>query len=158
MHYSSRLIINFLITWPPPQAFISNSSLRGFFLCYCSLSISQNILSGKLGCGLSTEILNSGKSVFCGQLWYWAHKLQVCQLKPTITFVKRTHFSSHDTITGDVGRLHELSYSVTDYSNRRTLLAADSCKHHMMTLMVFPCRMKHVCCWCMTNGINACSW
>jgi hypothetical protein len=156
VHYSSRLILNFLITWPP-VALISNSSLRGFFLCYRNLLIAQDILSGKLGCGLSTEILNSGKSVFCGQLWYWAHKPQVCQLKPSIIFVKQTHFGSHDAIIGDVGHLHELPYSVTNVTDV-LLPADDSCEHHTMTLMVFPCRMKHVCCWCMTNVITVWSW
>jgi hypothetical protein len=101
----------------PPVALIANSSLRGFFLCYRSLSIAQNILSGKISCGASTEILNSVKSVLCGRLCYWAHKLQVCQLKPSIVFVKPAHFGSHDTIIGDVGHLDELPYSVSNVTD-----------------------------------------
>ena len=73
--------------------------------------------------------------------------------KPFITFVKQTHFGSHDTISGDAGHLQELPYSITDVTGV-LLLDADSCKGHVMALMVFPSTMKHVCCWCMTNVIN----
>jgi hypothetical protein len=64
--------------------------------------------------------------------------------KPTITFVKQTHFGSHDTIIGDAGHLQDLTYSITDATGV-LLLDADSCKGHVMTLMVFPSTMKHVC-------------
>jgi hypothetical protein len=43
--------------------------------------------------------------------------MQICQLKPSIIFVKQTHFGSRDTIIGDVGHLHELPYSVTNVTD-----------------------------------------